>query len=193
MGFCSIHAYSVVSVVPVVVVAGPDPLPAPRRRLPSPTRAAIETNADGEWHRREGEAAMTKPIETSKAWGKSWPEREAAGPDEPATQTAAAEASAHHRTTEASAHPAAKASTHAAAEASAYHCAAKASASHPAVKATKPTSAAHSSAALRGSHVRKERGQHQRCGTNKQKFFHGRLLDAQPFKVMRSLPPLNIT
>ena len=89
-----------------------------------------------------------------------------------------------------------------AAEASAYHCAAKASASHPAakasthhpaVKATKPTSAAHSSAALRGSHVRKERGQHQRCGTNKQKFFHGRLLDAQPFKVMRSLPPLNIT
>jgi len=186
--------------------------------LPSPTRAAIETNADGEWHRREGEAAMTKPIETSKAWGKSWPEREAAGPDEPTTQTGAAEASAHHRTTEASAHPAAKASTHAAAEASAYHCAAKASASHPAAKAsthhpavkastaaaeaatdrsparaTKPTSAAHSSAALRGSHVRKERGQHQRCGTNKQKFFHGRLLDAQPFKVMRSLPPLNIT
>jgi len=170
--------------------------------LPSPTRAAIETNADSEWHRREGEAAMTEPIETSKAWGKSWPEREAAGPDEPTTQTGAAEASAHHRTTEASAHPAAKASTHAAAEASAYHCAAKASASHPAakasthhpaVKATKPTSAAHSSAALRGSHVRKERGQHQRCGTNKQKFFHGRLLDARPFKVMRSLPPLNIT
>src|SRR5436309_1918373 len=159
MGFCSIHAYSVVSVVPVVVVAGPDPLPAPRRRLPCPARTAIETNADGEWHRREGEAAMTEPIETSKAWGKSWPEREAAGPDEPTTQTGAAEASAHHRTTEASAHPAAKASTHAAAEASAYHCAAKCSASHPAAKAatdrsparaTKPTSAAHSSAALRG-------------------------------------------
>jgi hypothetical protein len=61
--------------------------------LPTPTRAAIETNADGEWHRREGEAAMTEPIETSKAWGKSWSDREAAGPDKPTPQTGAAEAS----------------------------------------------------------------------------------------------------
>jgi hypothetical protein len=42
--------------------------------LPSPARAAIETNPDAEWHCREGEAAMTEPIETSKAWGKSWPD-----------------------------------------------------------------------------------------------------------------------
>jgi len=160
--------------------------------LPSPTRAAIETNADGEWHRREGEAAMTEPIETSKAWGKSWPEREAAGPDEPTTQTGAAEASAYHCAAKASAsHSAAKASTHHPAV-KASTAAAEAAADRSPAKATKPTSAAHSSAALRGSHVRKERGQHQRCGTNKQKFFHGRLLDAQPFKVMRSLPPLNI-
>jgi hypothetical protein len=34
----------------------------PRGRLPSPARAAIETNPDAEWHCREGEAAMTEPI-----------------------------------------------------------------------------------------------------------------------------------
>jgi len=119
--------------------------------LPTPTRAAIETNADGEWHRREGEAAMTEPIETSKAWCKSWPEREAAGPDEPTTQTGAAEASAHYRTTEASTHhPAAEASTHPAAKASARHPAAKASTHHPAVKAA-TTSAAKASASASAS------------------------------------------
>src|SRR5207253_7792268 len=80
------HVCLVVSIVPVVVVTRPNPLPAPWGRLPSPARAGIETNADGEWHRREGEAAMTEPIEASKAWGKSSPEREAAGPDEPTTQ-----------------------------------------------------------------------------------------------------------
>jgi hypothetical protein len=108
--------------------------------LPSPTRAAIETNADGEWHRREGEAAMTEPIETSKAWCKSRPEREAAGPDEPTTQTGAAEASAHHRTTEASTHhPAAKASGHHPGADASAHPAAKTSTHHPAVKtATTP-------------------------------------------------------
>jgi hypothetical protein len=51
--------------------------------LHSLARATIETNADGEWHRRKSEAAMTEPIETSKAWCKSWPDRKAAGPDEP--------------------------------------------------------------------------------------------------------------
>src|SRR5207253_214706 len=126
------HVCLVVSIVPVVVVTRPNPLPAPWGRLPSPARAGIETNADGEWHRREGEAAMTEPVEASKAWCKCW----AAGSDEPTTQTGAAEASAHHRTTEASTHPAAKASTHPAAEASAYHCAAEGSASHSAAKAS---------------------------------------------------------
>src|SRR5262245_21013053 len=73
----------VVSVVTVVVVTGPDPLPAPRGRLPTPTRAAIETNADAKWHRREGKAAIVEPIEPGErkpidAWCKSRPERKAA-------------------------------------------------------------------------------------------------------------------
>src|SRR5437773_3273728 len=55
------HVCLVVSIVPVVVVTRQIPLPAPWGRLPSPARAGIETNADGEWHRREGEAAMTEP------------------------------------------------------------------------------------------------------------------------------------
>jgi hypothetical protein len=106
--------------------------------LPTPARATIETNADGEWHRREGEAAMTEPIEASEAWCKSRPEREAPRPDESTTQTGAAETSAHHRTTEASTyHPAAKATTHhPAANAATHHPAAKATTHHPAANAT---------------------------------------------------------
>src|SRR6266511_912124 len=69
------------------------------RGLPSPTRAAIEANPDREWHLREGEAAMTVPIETSRGWCKSWAQREAAGTDEPTTHTDAAEAPCHRRTT----------------------------------------------------------------------------------------------
>jgi hypothetical protein len=114
--------------------------------LPTPARATIETNADGEWHRREGEAAMTEPIEASEAWCKSRPEREAPRPDESTTQTGAAETSAHHRTTEASTyHPAANAATHhPAAKATTHHPAAKATTHRPAVKAS--TSAAEAPA-----------------------------------------------
>jgi hypothetical protein len=128
--------------------------------LPTPARATIETNADGEWHRREGEAAMTEPIEASEAWCKSRPEREAPRPDESTTQTGAAETSAHHRTTEASTyqpaakaathHPAAKATTHhPAANAATHHPAAKAATHHPAAKATthRPAVKASTSAA----------------------------------------------
>src|SRR6266436_407876 len=76
-------------VVAIVVAAGPDSLPAPRCRLPTPARAAIEADAGHEWHRREGEAAMMEPIEASErepveARRKSWPDREAARPDKPA-------------------------------------------------------------------------------------------------------------
>jgi hypothetical protein len=99
--------------------------------LPTPTRAAVKTYADAEWHRCEGEAAMMDPIEASErksieAWCNWWPECEAAGPDEP-TSTAQAstyrrtteastyrrttEASTDHRATDASTHPAVKAST----------------------------------------------------------------------------------
>jgi hypothetical protein len=114
--------------------------------LPTPARATIETNADGEWHRREGEAAMTEPIEASEAWCKSRPEREAPRPDESTTQTSAAETSAHHRTTEASTyHSAANAATHhPAAKATTHHPAAKATTHRPAVKAS--TSAAEAPA-----------------------------------------------
>jgi len=34
--------------------------------LPTPTRAAVKTYADAEWHRCEGEAAMMDPIEASE-------------------------------------------------------------------------------------------------------------------------------
>jgi hypothetical protein len=106
--------------------------------LPAPARAAIETNAGNEWHRREGEAAMMESAkagerEPIEARCKSWPEREVAGPDEPtagtgAAKAPAAEAPAHHRT--------AKATTDApAAEASTYHRTAKATADAPAVEA----------------------------------------------------------
>jgi hypothetical protein len=89
--------------------------------LPSAARAAIEANPDREWHLREREAAMTEPIETSRWWCKSWVQREAAGPDEPATHTDAAEAPCHRRTTEASTH-------YAAAKAAAHHPSTEASA-----------------------------------------------------------------
>jgi hypothetical protein len=117
--------------------------------LPTPTRAAIETNADAEWHRREGEAAMTKPIEASErspieAWCNWWPECEAAGPDEP---TGAAEASTNRRTAEASTYRrTTEASTYSrTTEASTDHRATDASA-HPAMKAsTKAVTATHTS------------------------------------------------
>src|SRR6516165_7418852 len=124
------HACSVV--VPVIVVTGPDPLPAPGGRLPSPTRSAVETYANAEWHHREGEAAMTEPMEPRKrnpikARRKPWPERETARPDKSTMQTGAAEASAHNRTPEASTHrPGAKSSNRPAAKAPASHSAAKA-------------------------------------------------------------------
>src|SRR5260221_13251358 len=51
------------SVVAVIVVTGPNSLPPPRCRLPTPARAAIETNASDERHGREGEAARGGPIE----------------------------------------------------------------------------------------------------------------------------------
>src|SRR5262249_59832036 len=83
-----------VLVVPIVVVAGPDSLPAPRCRLPTPARAAIEANAGDKRRRGKGEeAAIMESMETSErkpimetserkpidARCKSWPEREAAG------------------------------------------------------------------------------------------------------------------
>src|SRR6266481_8955094 len=44
----------VISVVAVVVVTGPNALPAPRGRLPTPARAAIETNTGDERRPSEG-------------------------------------------------------------------------------------------------------------------------------------------
>src|SRR6266446_519485 len=128
-------------VVAIVVAAGPDSLPAPRCRLPTPARAAIEADAGHEWHRREGEAAMMEPIEAGErepveARRKSWPDREAARPDKPA-----AEASTHRRATEASTH-------RRAAETAARYSAAKATtpsveaATPPAEAATPPPGAA---------------------------------------------------
>src|SRR5262249_56388477 len=57
-------ALALVISVAVVVVTAPDSLPAPRRRLPTPARAPIETNA--EWHRGEGEAAMAEAMDASE-------------------------------------------------------------------------------------------------------------------------------
>src|SRR5262249_47946854 len=133
----------VVSVVTVVVVTGPDPLPAPRGRLPTPTRAAIETNADAKWHRREGKAAIVERIDPGErkpidAWCKSRPERKAACPDETTAESGTAEPSAHHSTAESGA---AKTSAHhsaaesGAAETSAHHSAAKAATYRRTVKA----------------------------------------------------------
>jgi hypothetical protein len=90
--------------------------------LPTPTRAAVKTYADAEWHRGEGEAAMVDPIEATErnpieAWCNWGPECEAARPDEPigaaqaSSYRCATEASTDHRATDASTHPAVKAST----------------------------------------------------------------------------------
>ena len=78
------QAFHDTSVVAVIVVAGPNPLPSPRRRLPAPARGAIEANP-GDERRRRGkseEAAVAEPIEPGErkpmgARCKSWPEREA--------------------------------------------------------------------------------------------------------------------
>src|SRR5262249_35404508 len=84
-------------VVPIVVVAGPDSLPAPRCRLPTPTRAAIEANAGDKRRRgKSEEAAIMESMETSErkpidARYKSWPEREAAGADESTAESGTAE------------------------------------------------------------------------------------------------------
>src|SRR5437870_6959391 len=56
----------VISIVAVVGVTDPDSLPAPGGQSRTPARAAIETNSDAEWYRREGERAMTEPIEASE-------------------------------------------------------------------------------------------------------------------------------
>jgi hypothetical protein len=118
--------------------------------LPTPARAAVETN-DDEWRRREGEAAMMESAkagerEPIEARCKSWPERQVAGPDEPTAETGAAKAPAaeaptHHRT--------AKATTDArAAEASTYHRTAKATADAPAAEAPAVEAAAVEAAAV---------------------------------------------
>src|SRR5215831_14376281 len=79
------QAFHDTSVVAVIVVAGPNPLPSPRRRLPAPARGAIEANAgDERWRRgKSEEAAVVEPIKPGErkpmgARCKSWPEREAA-------------------------------------------------------------------------------------------------------------------
>ena len=77
------QAFHDTSVVAVIVVAGPNPLPSPRRRLSTPARGAIEANAGDERRRGKGEeAAVVEPIEPGErkpmgARCKSWPEREA--------------------------------------------------------------------------------------------------------------------
>ncbi len=92
------HAFRNRSVVAIVVAAGPDSLPAPRCRLPTPARAAIEANAGDEWRRGKGEeAAIMESMETSErkpmdARCKSRPEREAAGADDSTAESGTAEA-----------------------------------------------------------------------------------------------------
>ena len=92
------RAFSDRSVVAIVVAAGPDSLPAPRCRLPTPARVAIETNAGDERRRGKGEeAAVAESMETSErkpidARCKSRPEREAAGADESTAESGTAEA-----------------------------------------------------------------------------------------------------
>src|SRR5262249_14478647 len=93
-------------VVAIVVVAGPDSLPAPRCRLPTPARAAVEADACDERRRGKGEeAAIMESMETSErkpvdARCKSWPEREAAGADESTAESCAAEPAAYRRAAE---------------------------------------------------------------------------------------------
>src|SRR5262249_3694283 len=106
-GLCSARRTSVVA----VIVTGPNALPSPRRRLPAPARGAIEADAGDERRPGEGEeAAVVEPIEPGErkpivepgerkpidARCKSRPEREAAGPPQPAPENGAAETSTHH-------------------------------------------------------------------------------------------------
>src|SRR5215472_17347956 len=130
------------SVVAVVVAARPDSLPAPRCGLPRPARAAIEPNAGNERCRGKGEeGAVAESVEASErepigARRKSWPEREAWGPDDPTAESGTAEPSAYGRAAEPSAYRrAAEPSAYRRAEETARHSAAKATA-HRAVKAT---------------------------------------------------------
>jgi len=109
------RAFSDRSVVAIVVVAGPDSLPPPRCRLPTPARAAIEANAGDKRRRGKGEeAAIMESMETSErkpimetserksidARYESWPEREAAGADESTAESGTAEPSTYHRAAE---------------------------------------------------------------------------------------------
>ena len=141
------RAFSDRSVVAIVVAAGPDSLPAPRCRLPTPARVAIETNAGDERRRGKGEeAAVAESMETSErkpidARCKSRPEREAAGADESTAESGTAEAapkgraakpsSAYRRAAEPS-----SAYRRTAETSSAYRRAAKATTPHPAMKAS---------------------------------------------------------
>jgi hypothetical protein len=146
-------------VVAIAVVAGPDSLPAPRCRLPTPARAAIETNAGDERRRGEGkEPAIMESMETSErkpieAWSNSWPKREVAGPDESTAESGTAEPSAYRRAAEPSAYRrAAEPSAYRrAAEAAAYRRAAEAAAYRrtaetAAYRRTAETAARHSAA-----------------------------------------------
>src|SRR5262245_5602179 len=96
-------------VVAIVVVAGPDSLPAPRCRLPTPARAAVQADACDERRRGKAEeAAIMESMETSErkpvdARCKSWPEREAAGADESTPESCAEEPAAYRYAVEYSA------------------------------------------------------------------------------------------
>src|SRR6516164_8184869 len=143
-GLCSARRTSVVA----VIVTGPNALPSPRRRLPTPARGAIEANAGDERRRGKGEeAAVVEPIEAGErkpivepgerkpidARCKSRPEREAACPDEPTAERGTAEASTHHCGAESGA---AEAATHrSAAKATTYRRSAEATTRHSAAKA----------------------------------------------------------
>jgi len=121
--------------------------------LPTPARVAIETNAGDERRRGKGEeAAVVESVETSErkpidARCKSWPEREAAGADEPTAESGAAEPSTYCRAAEPSAYRGAveaaaygrtaeTAPYRRAAEAAAYRRTAETAAHHSAAKAT---------------------------------------------------------
>jgi hypothetical protein len=144
-------------VVAIVVAAGPDSLPSPRCRLPTPARAAVETYASNEGNRRQGEATMMESAKTAErnpveARCKPWPEREVARPDEPAAEAStyhrAAKASADGHAAEAPAHASAvKASAHASAVASA-HASAVATAHASAVATAAPRASAAVDAAI---------------------------------------------
>src|SRR5262245_51477075 len=129
-------------VVAIVVVAGPNSLPAPRCRLPTPARAAVEADAGHKRRRGKGEeAAIMESMETSErkpvdARCKSWPEREATGADKCTAESGTAETSAYCRAAETSAYrrTAKPSACRRAAETATRHSAAKAT-THSAVKA----------------------------------------------------------